>query len=1032
MLETRTDPSPLSGATGYTYTTGSTTGIPAGLIATITDPNGNVTKYEYYNAANSESDLDSAAEAGRLKQITVAYGTDDAAVTQFSYDQYGNISQRTDPGGRVTAFTYDILGRLHETTQMGYASSPAAGPSSSYIYNAAGQVIQSTDPDQNRTLYFYDLNGQLAAVIQPAPDGDGSLPGPETVYYYTPNLQLDTSIDPLGHWTQYTYNARNQLITLSEADPTTGLIDSSSSTQPGSPTIQYAYDSAGNVLEITDAKGNHINYDYDLWGHVTAVRSTDSEANSNNNQSNGMLKSYTYDGFGEVTSATVPIDGSITSTTDYTYDNLGRHKYVYPADPATGQASDQVSSLVATDFYYLQYDAGGRLTSVTSPSPDGTLAGPVKSYEYDHQNRVTKILQPDPATGLDGSGSPVTQYTYDPDVQFVKLTDPVGNVTTWHYDAYGRIDSAAYQLYYQPTNTSYPLGTRSYLYDNNGNLTQYTDRKGRVNVYGYDALGRRTSETWYASSGDLTNSHAEQDPLVYRYDLVGNLTYTSDPSSSTDQFTYDALNRQTSGTTSLPDLSDVRLTNGYDANGNRTSLSAKIGTTVDFVNSYVYDNLNQLISLTQTQQDGSGANAVAFKEVGFAYNDAGNLTQINRFNTSVEDPWNTNAPIQDDGHQSGALAISTYGYDHAGRLTSLNHSLADPAIPTISQSWQYDALNRVTQYVQVHTFVTDPATDPFTVTSNYFYDMNNQLKSVTGPLEQSFTYDKNGNRTSADSTSTWLAGNLLVSDGQYTYQYDAEGNETQRTDQSTGAVVTLKYDNRNRLIEVTETPSGASTPDYDVKYQYDTFNRRVSTSSTVAGSGGTVITNEKYVYDGANVVLDFVAGGEGGGSTTSYSLEHRYLFGPATDQILAQENVIDTSSAGYVFWMLVDNQGTVHDVVYNNGQLVQLNEYDAYGLSVWGAGLDVTRYGYTGRELDGVTGLQYNRERWYDPRTGRFVSEDPLGVRADSTNPYIYAHSSPTNGTDPNGAEGIFGIGADGGEGNNAKPTQFYSGGGGW
>jgi RHS repeat-associated protein len=60
------------------------------------------------------------------------------------------------------------------------------------------------------------------------------------------------------------------------------------------------------------------------------------------------------------------------------------------------------------------------------------------------------------------------------------------------------------------------------------------------------------------------------------------------------------------------------------------------------------------------------------------------------------------------------------------------------------------------------------------------------------------------------------------------------------------------------------------------------------------------------------------------------------------------------------------------------GKLVERVTYDAYGNS---AGSTRTRYGFTGRERDPLTGLLYYRARFYDPQLGRFVSEDPIGLR---------------------------------------------------
>ena len=57
---------------------------------------------------------------------------------------------------------------------------------------------------------------------------------------------------------------------------------------------------------------------------------------------------------------------------------------------------------------------------------------------------------------------------------------------------------------------------------------------------------------------------------------------------------------------------------------------------------------------------------------------------------------------------------------------------------------------------------------------------------------------------------------------------------------------------------------------------------------------------------------------------------------------------------------------------------------------------------YTGREFDSETGLYYYRARYYDPTTGRFISEDPIGLR-DGVDLYVYVHNGPTTSTDPQG-----------------------------
>src|SRR5205823_1341023 len=56
-----------------------------------------------------------------------------------------------------------------------------------------------------------------------------------------------------------------------------------------------------------------------------------------------------------------------------------------------------------------------------------------------------------------------------------------------------------------------------------------------------------------------------------------------------------------------------------------------------------------------------------------------------------------------------------------------------------------------------------------------------------------------------------------------------------------------------------------------------------------------------------------------------------------------------------------------------------------------------------GREYDSESGLQFNRARYYDPRTGRWTSLDPIEFVAADMNLYRYAGNGTTNATDPDG-----------------------------
>jgi RHS repeat-associated protein len=268
-------------------------------------------------------------------------------------------------------------------------------------------------------------------------------------------------------------------------------------------------------------------------------------------------------------------------------------------------------------------------------------------------------------------------------------------------------------------------------------------------------------------------------------------------------------------------------------------------------------------------------------------------------------------------------------------------------------------------------------------TSNYSYDATNQLTgaSHTAQTNEAYAYDANGNRTSGGTVTG--VNNQLLNDGTYAYQYDGEGNRTKRTEIASGKVTEYIWDYRNRLAGVLFKDAGGSVTK-TIDYIYDGNNQRIGKRID-----GAVV--ERYVIDRNQIALMF----DGAGVQT-----HRYLYGTAVDQVLADEIGASTN------WFLTDNQGTVKDVVDSNGGLINHVVYDSFGKvqSQSNAGYDL-RFGYTGREQDSETGLDYYRARYYDASNGRFISEDPIGFAAGDGNLTRYVSNSPFNGTDPSGEQ---------------------------
>jgi RHS repeat-associated protein len=149
------------------------------------------------------------------------------------------------------------------------------------------------------------------------------------------------------------------------------------------------------------------------------------------------------------------------------------------------------------------------------------------------------------------------------------------------------------------------------------------------------------------------------------------------------------------------------------------------------------------------------------------------------------------------------------------------------------------------------------------------------------------------------------------------------------------------------------------------------------------------VTKEKYLYDGQDIAL--VVG-------TAGTITERYLYGSGVDNVLSRE------ANGQVTWSLGDRQGSIVDLVNEQGAILNHFVYDSFGNRTGTTSADF-RFGYTGRELDTETGLYYYRARYYDAAVGRFISEDPIGFSAGDTNLYRYVNNSPTNWTDALGTD---------------------------
>ena len=638
---------------------------------------------------------------------------------------------------------------------------------------------------------------------------------------------------------------------------------------------QFTYDAAGRLTGTTDPLGGTQSVAYDRLDRV--VSRTDEL---------GRVTSATYDLLGRTLTVTTPASGTTTFTYYAVGNQLTRTNALGQTWTTTYDALNRpvttTDPLSRTTTY--GYDALDRVTEVTDPlgaitlatyTPTGELAlatdplGNETAFTYNafgNRLSMTDPLGRDSTATYDALGRRLTQtdpagevttYTYDALDRLLSLTDASGNTSAFTYDAVGNL----------LTDTNGAGKTRTYQYDLLGRRVAAEDRNGRDRTFAYDAAGRLTTETWYDGSSTAIRE------FEATYDAAGGLTSLGDGSSLLE-YAFDTAGRLASlamtGDAAFP---EVALSRGYNAVGRRTSLSATVDSTADFLNAYQYDAAGQLTRLTQAGQ--SGGNMVAEKRVDFTYRADGLLSGIARFNS-----LSATTPVLE----------SAFTYDSAGRLAGLTHTAG--SVTRNAYTWTYDAASRIT---------VSSSSDG---TVSYTHDLVDQLTGVDNQTlaDESFSYDATGNRTGTGTTVA--AGNRLLSDGTYSYEYDDEGNRTKRTELSSGNYTTYTWDHRNRLTDL-RTYDDADTLLTLVHYTYDARDLRIGKDADATGSGAYT-RGERYVYDVDDNLVLVYAVTYASGVPVAGSLATRQFSAATYDALFASE-----SATGDMFWALTDHLGTV-------------------------------------------------------------------------------------------------------------------------
>jgi len=734
----------------------------------IIDRNGNTTRFEYDGGGNviSSTEPSVTEDPCDTAVTTIEYGDAnfpdlptmkiDALdnITQWQYDNRGNVIRQIDPNGNERTWTYNSFGqKLAETDENDNTIA--------YTYDSDGLLTQRTDPNGNNTWFGYDELWKLTDVTDGRAGSFGEASYTTVTAYDNtdriisvtgPITSQSFEYDQIGNKTQIT-NGRGY-VSQYEYDYNSNMIKVTRVAPSGPNQVtQYGYDGLDRKISMTDPKGNVTGYEYDSAGRL--IRQTNAESDET---------TYTYDAHGNVLNVT---DGSGV-TVFYEYDSL--HRKIRQIDELGNSRQwqyDKLGNLIKhTDAMgnaaQYEYDSLNRLISVVDDSNDAT------EYKYDAVGNLVQVK--------DAGGRIISKRYYDEADRLIRQEDGLGNAWQYSYDGAGNLIAKT------------RMWAKRFFgdFDNNGNVTvsdlalfaeawlqgmSLTDIApatgdgksnfvdfGKFGQYWLENIEQELEEYMISYIYDNENrlietNYPDSNQVLYSYDNNGNLISMTD-STGTSTYMYDELDRLVSSTDSF----GKQVEYGYDIVDNRTSivypadfiLSAKTVT-------YTYDKANRLDKITDWlsriwdyNTDGAGRITELVYPNGIkkqqTFDDAGRLTSL-IYKDSADANLITYSYTQDDQGNpikidetgtlepdiSAMLKKTSYSYDSDSRLISTD----------TSNSYLYDNIGNVISRTKEGT------------TTDFVYDFENRLVSqVTDSSMVQHVYDGRGNRIARDDNGS--------------------------------------------------------------------------------------------------------------------------------------------------------------------------------------------------------------------------------------------------------------------------------------
>ena len=857
----------------------------------------------------------------------------------------GQATRLCEPRGRILEFQRRSDGLLAEVHLIG----PGSADSRSLL-----------------AAYEYDKSQDLVAVH----DSAGT-----RRYEYRKHLVVRYS-NRCGAWTEVTYGSENRCITTRGPDgssarsygfdrktKTATICDSQGHKS------SFVYDEADAVVQTVDEAGGKSLFDYDLQGRLyrvvdqaghetifaygadgtqvgkvapdgaaSGVLSTPDGRLSGLINPRGALTQFDRDSLGRVTAITRPGQG--TCRLQYAPDGT--------MNKITAPAGKEVSLVWAPDGSALnESDAEGVLTAQQFDAKGRLISladatGAVTRYEYDEAGWLASIVRPDEA---------VRRFAFDPEGRVTALQDESGHVAKFEYDEAGCL-----------IRNVLPTGLQIRCeFDSENRLTGIQGPDRLWHHYKYDARGLVVAQ-------DFSDGRHEE----YRFDPNGKLVALIDPAGGVTVAERDPAGRVIR--VAYPDGTEKRIIHDEAGQWRRIESTGHVlereitaeglpllESQDDFVIRRTYDDSGAMTSAT----DSLG------RRVTYAYDDEGRVVGAE----VAAGRW------RGDRWEPLPAAPRTHVFAYNRRGDWILWKMPGGKI----ERRRYDARRRMIEQV-----ITKD--DRVLVKREYAYDPAGRLLTIRDSRRgrRDFTYSPlgeiasvavEGGRTQFFSFDAMKG--LLIEVAEYdgqrprhvqgeTYSYDVRGYLVRRD--SAAGVEHLSY-TPSGLLQAVRGPANAA-----ISFEYDGLTRLVKKSGTFGQC--------EYFWNNEDL----------------WAMRRD---GDAVREFLNLPKVlhpVEQSEGDRHFTIHVDPLGRPQELIDDDGNIVWTDTAGVWGegRSPGGAPNGVEcPFGAPGLLWDADLRLYYNRYRFYNPHTARYLTPDPIGIWG-GLNAYAYL-PDPVNFCDPLG-----------------------------